>query len=206
MVKLNILYDHMRWEEKALYTACEKRGIDFSMIDAERLFLDLTSIERPEGLGEVVLQRCVSHFRGLHLTFFVFITSLTVINSYSVSSLCGNKMLTSITLAKNGIPTPKTIVAFTKEEAMRAAEELGFPSVIKPVFGSWGRLIAPLKDRETAQAILEHREEMGNPLYQIYYVQEMIKRPPRDIRTVVVGEEIVAAIYRYSAPEDWRTT
>jgi [lysine-biosynthesis-protein LysW]--L-2-aminoadipate ligase len=124
---------------------------------------------------------------------------------YNVASMCGNKLLTSLSLAKAGIPTPKTVVAFTIEEAMKALEEMGYPAVIKPVFGSWGRLIAPLKDRETAQAILEHREEIGNPLYQIFYIQEMVERPPRDIRTVVVGEEIAACIYRYSTPGDWRT-
>ncbi|MGC8937090.1 MAG: lysine biosynthesis protein LysX [Candidatus Methanomethylicaceae archaeon] len=206
MPTLSLLYDRIRTEEKVLINAAEKKGVPLTPIDAKEIHITITDFSKErEIFGDVALERCVSHFRGLHLTAALESKDIKVINSYSVSSLCGNKMLTSITLAKKGIPTPKTIVAFTKEEAMRAAEELGFPSVIKPVFGSWGRLIAPLKDRETAQAILEHREEMGNPLYQIYYIQEMIKRPPRDIRTVVVGDEIVAAIYRYSAPEDWRT-
>jgi len=203
---LSLIYDRIRTEEKLLINAAEKKGIFLRPIDAKEIHLTITDLSKDRELfGDVVLERCVSHFRGLHLTAALEGKGITVINPYSVSSICGNKMLTSIVLAKNGIPTPKTVVAFTIDEAMKAAEELGFPSVIKPVFGSWGRLIAPLKDKETAQAILEHREEMGNPLYQIYYIQEMIKRPPRDIRTVVVGEEIVASIYRYSAPEDWRT-
>ncbi|MCX8182403.1 MAG: lysine biosynthesis protein LysX [Candidatus Methanomethyliaceae archaeon] len=206
MPTLSLLYDRIRTEEKVLINAAEKKGVFLKPIDAKELHLTITDFSSERELfGDVALERCVSHFRGLHLTAALENKGITVINPYSVSSICGNKMLTSIVLAKSGIPTPKTVVAFTKEEAMKAAEELGFPSVIKPVFGSWGRLIAPLKDRETAQAILEHREEMGNPLYQIYYIQEMIKRPPRDIRTVVVGEEIVASIYRYSGPEDWRT-
>lgn len=206
MPTLSLIYDRIRTEEKLLINAAEKKGIFLRPIDAKEIHLTITDLSKDRELfGDVVLERCVSHFRGLHLTAALEGKGITVINPYSVSSICGNKMLTSIVLAKNGIPTPKTVVAFTIDEAMKAAEELGFPSVIKPVFGSWGRLIAPLKDKETAQAILEHREEMGNPLYQIYYIQEMIKRPPRDIRTVVVGEEIVASIYRYSAPEDWRT-
>lgn len=206
MPTLSLLYDRIRTEEKLIINAAEKKSIELRPIDAKEFHLTVTDLEKERELfGDVVLERCVSHFRGLHLTAALEGKSIKVINSYQVSSICGNKLLTSIVLAKNGIPTPKTLVAFTKEEAMRAVEELGFPSVIKPIFGSWGRLIAPLKDRETAQAILEHREEMGNPLYQIYYIQEMIKRPPRDIRSVVVGDEIVASIYRYSAPEDWRT-
>ncbi len=206
MPTLSLLYDRIRTEEKMLINAAEKKSVVLKPVDAKELHLTVTDFSKERELfGDAALERCVSHFRGLHLTAALEGKGITVINSYSVSNICGNKMLTSIVLAKNGIPTPKTLVAFTREEAMRAVEELGFPSVIKPVFGSWGRLIAPLKDRETAQAILEHREEMGNPLYQIYYIQEMVKRPPRDIRTVVVGGEIVASIYRYSAPEDWRT-
>ncbi len=76
--------------------------------------------------------------------------------------------------------------------------------VLKPVVGSWGRLSALIKDRETASAILEDREEMF-PLYRVYYVQEFVKRPPRDIRCFVVDGQAVAAIYRTSESGDWRT-
>lgn len=203
---LSLLYDRIRTEEKELINAAEKRGIGLKAVDAKELHLTLTEPSKERELfGDVALERCVSYFRGLHITAALEGKGIRVINPHSVASVCGNKLLSSILLAKEGIPTPKTVVAFTKEEAMRAVEEMGYPAVIKPVFGSWGRLIAPLKDRETAQAILEDREEMGNPLYQIYYIQEMVLRPPRDIRTVVVGDEIAACIYRYSSPDDWRT-
>ncbi|MDW7971133.1 MAG: lysine biosynthesis protein LysX [Nitrososphaerota archaeon] len=206
MPTISLLYDRIRTEEKLLINTAEKRGVVLKPIDVKEMHLTITNLEKDKELfGEVALERCISHFRGLHLAAILESKGITVINSYSVVNICGNKMLTSIVLTKNGIPTPKTIIAFTREEAMKAIEELGFPSIIKPIFGSWGRLIAQIKDRDVAQAILEHREEMNNPLYQIYYIQEMVKRPPRDIRCVVVGDEIVASIYRYSAEEDWRT-
>lgn len=203
---LSLLYDRVRTEEKELINAAEKKGVDLKTVDAKELHLTITDPDKDgELFGDVALERCVSHFRGLYITAILESKDVRVINKHDVARVCGNKLICSIALAKAGLPTPKTMVAFTKEEAMKAVEELGYPAVIKPVFGSWGRLIAPLKDRETTQALLEDREEMGNPLYQIYYLQEMITRPPRDIRTVVVGEEIAAAIYRYSAPDDWRT-
>ena len=203
---LSLLYDRVRTEEKELINAAEKKGVDLKTVDAKELHLTITDPNKDRELfGDVALERCVSHFRGLYITAILESKDVRVINKHDVARVCGNKLICSIALAKAGIPTPKTMVAFTKEEAMKAVEELGYPAVIKPVFGSWGRLIAPLKDRETTQALLEDREEMGNPLYQIYYLQEMITRPPRDIRTVVVGEQIAAAIYRYSAPDDWRT-
>ncbi|MDH5806940.1 MAG: lysine biosynthesis protein LysX [Candidatus Methanomethylicaceae archaeon] len=206
MPTISLLYDRIRTEEKLLINTAEKKGIYLKPIDVKELHLDITNLEKnKEIFGEIALERCISHFRGLYLTAILESKGILVINPYSVVSICGNKLLTSIILTKNRVPTPRTIIAFTKEEAMKAIEELGFPSIIKPVFGSWGRLIAQIKDRDVAQAILEHREEMNNPLYQIYYIQEMIKRPPRDIRCVVVGDEIVASIYRYSGEEDWRT-
>jgi [lysine-biosynthesis-protein LysW]--L-2-aminoadipate ligase len=203
---LSLLYDRVRTEEKELINAAEKKGVDLKTVDAKELHLTITDPDKDRELfGDVALERCVSHFRGLYITAILESKDVMVINKHDVARVCGNKLICSIALAKAGIPTPKTMVAFTREEAMKAVEELGYPAVIKPVFGSWGRLIAPLKDRETTQALLEDREEMGNPLYQIYYLQEMVTRPPRDIRTVVVGEQIAAAIYRYSSPDDWRT-
>jgi [lysine-biosynthesis-protein LysW]--L-2-aminoadipate ligase len=203
---LSLLYDRIRVEEKEIINAAQKKGVELRPIDAKELHLKITDLNKDEIFGDVAIERCVSHFRGLYITSILENKGVVVINPYSVAALCGDKLLCSMKLAKAGIPTPKTIVAFTKEEAMKVLEEeMGYPAVIKPVFGSWGRLIAPLKDRETAQALLEDREEMGNPLYQIYYIQEMVERPPRDIRTVVVGDQIAASIYRYSTPDDWRT-
>jgi [lysine-biosynthesis-protein LysW]--L-2-aminoadipate ligase len=204
MVKLNILYDHMRWEEKALYTACEKRGVDFSMIDAERLSIDLTSTERPEGVGDVVLQRCVSHFRGLHAAAALESFGVRVINSYRTSEICGNKVLNTLAFKRFNIPTPRTYLAFTQDSALEALEKLGYPAILKPVVGSWGRLVSLLKDKTAAMVALEHRELMF-PIYQIYYLQEMVRRPPRDLRVFVIGEDVPVAIYRVNTGEDWRT-
>jgi [lysine-biosynthesis-protein LysW]--L-2-aminoadipate ligase len=128
-----------------------------------------------------------------------------VINRFKVSEMCGNKLITSIVLAKNKIPTPKTQFAFSAESAQETIRKTGFPLVLKPIVGSWGRGIFPLRDRETASMIVEMREEDDSPLSRIYYVQEMIDRPPRDIRCIVVGDQAVTAIYRYSAQAEWRT-
>ncbi|MFQ6053828.1 MAG: RimK family alpha-L-glutamate ligase [Candidatus Bathyarchaeia archaeon] len=103
------------------------------------------------------------------------------------------------------MPIPKTILTFTPDEAVKAVKELEYPAVFKPVTGSWGRMIAPLRDEETTRALIEFREQFPGPFSQIYYLQEMVKRPPRDIRTIVVGDELVAAVYRHAPPDEWRT-
>jgi len=130
---------------------------------------------------------------------------LSVINSFNVSLICGNKLFTTLALTKTGVPVPKTFLAFTEKGALKGLENLGYPAVMKPVVGSWGRLVALIKDKDSAQALVESRKEMRNALLQIYYLQEYVERPPRDIRVMVIGDEVVAASYRYSPEDEWRT-
>lgn len=206
-MKLGLIYDRIRWEEKALATAAEAKGLETNRIDAKDIYLDTdwSPKETQEKFGDVILQRCISYFRGLHTTAFLESKGLKVINNMDVSLTCGNKLLTTMKLEKAKVPTPRTILSFTEESALNSIETLGYPAVLKPVTGSWGRMVVQLKDRETAQAMLEMRGQMEGSLNQIYYVQEMVQRPPRDIRTIVAGDRIIAAIYRYAPDGDWRT-
>jgi [lysine-biosynthesis-protein LysW]--L-2-aminoadipate ligase len=201
----SIIFDRTRWEEKALIKAAKRKRIKINLIDAKNTSFDINSEDLTEPYGDIVLQRCISYFRGLHVSAILEKKNMKVVNSFNTTSICGNKMLTSLALSEAKVPTPKTFVAFTPETALEILDKIGYPAVIKPVIGSWGRLVALIKDRATAEAILEHREQMGNSLLQIHYIQEMVKRPPRDIRTIVVGDEIIAAIYRSSPAGSWRT-
>ena len=115
----------------------------------------------------------------------------------------GDKALTSIALKENNVPTPKTIIAFSEESALNAIEEIGYPCVMKPVIGSWARLLAKVNDRNAAEALIEHKKTLGNYLHSIFYIQELIKKPDRDIRACVIGEETIYAIYRKS--DHWIT-
>jgi [lysine-biosynthesis-protein LysW]---L-2-aminoadipate ligase len=205
MVNVCIIYDKVRFEEKALYEKTQSKGIKSQIVDAKTITIGTESKKKDFMLGDIILQRSVSHYRGLYLTACLEFLDFKVINRFKVSEMCGNKLITSIALAKNKIPTPKTQFAFSAESAQETIRKTGFPLVLKPIVGSWGRGIFPLRDRETASMIVEMREEDDSPLSRIYYVQEMIDRPPRDIRCIVVGDQAVTAIYRYSAQAEWRT-
>ncbi len=199
---MGIIYDKIRPDERMLIDKCKKKGVPLRLYDAEKNHFDLATTTK-DAFISTILQRCISYFRALHLTAFLESIGINVINSFQAAIICGNKALTSITLTKAKIPTPKTKLAFTEKAALNALDELGYPAILKPVIGSWGRLIAPLKDLDTARAFIENREYMF-PLYQIYYLQEMVK-PDRDIRCFVIDDQAVAAIYRYPAPGDWKT-
>jgi [lysine-biosynthesis-protein LysW]---L-2-aminoadipate ligase len=205
MVELCIIYDKVRFEEKVLYEKAQKKGIKAQIVDGKTVTITTDSEKKDLALGDVIMQRSVSHYRGLYLTACLEFLSFPVINKFSVGETCGNKLLTSLVLAKSKIPTPKTQFAFSAESAMETMSKTGFPLVLKPIVGSWGRGVFPLRDEEIAGMVVEMREEDDSPFARIYYVQEMIDRPPRDIRCVVVGDQLVTAVYRYSAQNEWRT-
>ena len=205
MVEVCVVYDKVRFEEKALYDTAKKKGLKAQIIDAKKITINNASKRKTLQFGDVVLQRCISHFRGLYLSACLEFMGFMVINKFKVGETCGNKLITSLTLAKSNVPTPKTHFAFSTESAIEVINTIGFPVVLKPIIGSWGRGVFPIRDEEVANMIIEMRKENDNPLSRIYYVQEMIKRPPRDLRCIVVGDKIVAAIYRYSVENEWRT-
>jgi [lysine-biosynthesis-protein LysW]---L-2-aminoadipate ligase len=201
---IGILFDRIRWEEKELARQLELRGVPYDMIDAKSQVLPLDS-EQFKDIPEKILNRCVSYYRGQNVTAIYESHGIPIVNSGNILEVCGNKLLTSQILAKNGIPTPKTVVAFSAESAMQAVEAIGFPCVMKPIVGSWGRQVVPIRDKETAEAMIEMKEQMNESMQTVFYFQEMIKRPPRDIRCIAVGDEIVASVYRYAAEDSWKT-
>ena len=205
MVEVSIICDKVRFEEKALYEKTQKKGIKSKIVDAKTITIGTHSKKKDFLLGDVLLQRSVSYYRGLYLTASLEYLGFKVINRFEVGQTCGNKLITSIKLAENKIPSPKTQFAFSAESGLESIKNNGFPLVLKPIVGSWGRGIYPLRDLETASMIIEMREEDDSPLSRIYYIQEMVDRPPRDIRCIVVGDQAVTAIYRYSSQSEWRT-
>ena len=198
---VTILYDSVRWEEKALLEAGKKKDINIQMLDCKKLSLDLE--KKPEEYGTVI-QRCVSYYRNIHSTAALEGLGVKVINCLNTGVFAGNKLFTHMLLKKYGVPTPDATVAFSKDSALQALETQGFPKIIKPTVGSWGRLISKLNDMDSAESIIESRETMY-PIYQIHYLEEFVKRPPRDIRAIMVGDKIVAAIYRTSGNGNWKT-
>jgi [lysine-biosynthesis-protein LysW]--L-2-aminoadipate ligase len=195
-MKLGVLCSRVRVEEKMIFAALRERGVDFDRIDPRRLALDLAE----SGLDgyNAVLVRCLSHTRAYYLTHWLEYRGLLAVSSHGVIATCGDKMLTSAALQAAGLPIPRTVIAFTPESALEAIEALGYPVVIKPLSGSWGRLLARVNDRDAAEAILEHKATLGGYLHGVTYIQEYVDKPGRDLRTLVVGDEVVYAIYRRS--------
>jgi [lysine-biosynthesis-protein LysW]--L-2-aminoadipate ligase len=199
MSKVCIVFDRLRTEEKMLQKEALDRGHDAVMLDAKITQINTDSKKEDYDFGDIVLERCVSYFRGLHFTASLEFMDIPVLNKFDVANVCGNKMFMTLLLKKNNIPTPKTYFSFSSESAAENLEKVGYPLVIKPVIGSWGRGVMPIKDKDTMDAVLEIRNITDSPHDRIYYLQELIKRPPRDIRVITIGDESIAAMYRKSS-------
>lgn len=202
-MKIGMLYSRVRAEEKLLIKEMEGRGLDFDLIDVRKIQLRLDDRSDWEKY-DVVLERCVSHSRALATLQILNGWGIPTVNNAHVAEVCGSKLNTSVALQRHGVASPEVRIAYTQRAAIEAIEEMGYPVVLKPAIGSWGRLLTKVNDRESAEAILEHKETLGNYLHSIFYIQQYVEKAEgRDIRSFVVGGETICAISRTS--EHWIT-
>ncbi|WP_101295047.1 lysine biosynthesis protein LysX [Halegenticoccus soli] len=200
---VGILYSRIRRDEKLLLSELRDRGHDVTKIDVREHRFGLDGTTAPVEDVDLVVDRCLATSRSLYATRFLESYGVPVVNSAETAEICADKAKNSLALAEAGVPTPQTEVAFTKEAALEAIESFGYPCVLKPVVGSWGRLMAKIDSRNAAEAILEHKATLGHYEHKVFYVQEFVEKPGRDIRVLAADGEPVAAMTRSS--DHWLT-
>ncbi len=200
-MKLAMLVSHLRTEEKAILAAAARRDVAVERVFDREIWFDLGKQRFPE--VDLVLDRSLVHSRAEYTLRLLQSWGIPTINSFETTTLCDNKFHTNMAFIEHDVPTLRTLIAYTPESALEAIEELGYPVVLKPNTGSWGRLLAKVNGRAAAEAILEHKASLGSYHHSIFYIQEYIKKPGRDIRAFIVGDRVVAASYRNA--EHWIT-
>ncbi len=202
-VKLGILYSRIRKDEKLLLNELRERGHEVEKIDVRKESFDIGEANAVFADLDLVVDRCLATSRSLYTTKFCHAYGVPVVNNHETADVCADKVKNSLALESAGVPTPATKVAFTKESALEAIESFGYPCVLKPVVGSWGRLMAKVDSRSAAEAILEHKATLGHYEHKVFYIQEFVEKPGRDIRVLAVDGEPIAAMARSS--EHWLT-
>ncbi|ARM76018.1 lysine biosynthesis protein LysX [Acidianus manzaensis] len=200
---LGVTYDLLRWEEKNLIQEANKLGHKVVPIYTKDFYYISSEDFQIQGL-DVVLQRNTSHQRALSTSAIFEGLGYKVVNDSRTLVNCENKLITTMLLSSHDIPIPKTGFAFSKEKSIELANKLGYPSVIKPIEGSWGRMVAKVTDEDTLRSFMEYQDFTTLSAKYIYYIQEFVKKPDRDIRIFVIGDEAPVGIYRVNS-KNWRT-
>lgn len=199
-MRVAMIITRARAEEKLLLKAFQQRGIEPELVRDQELVLNPRAIDPRWGKFAIVLLRTLSASRGLYLLEYFDAWGVPTVNSLRTASICADKFKTSLALAREGVPQPEARLAFTPQSTLQAVGELGYPAVLKPVMGSWGRLLAKVNDADAAEAVLEHRQTLGNFSYHVNFAQSYIDKPHgRDIRAFVIAGETICAIYRSSS-------
>ena len=202
-MKIGMLVDRVAAEEKLLIKEIESRDVTLDLIDVRKMTLRLDDSKRWEEF-DVIFDRSVSFSKALATLQILNGWGIPTVNLARVAEVCGSKLTTSIELERNEIPTPKVSVAYSPDAALQAIEEMGYPVVMKPAIGSWGRLLSKINDRDSAETVLEHKSSLGNYTHSIFYIQQFVEKANgKDVRSFVVDGETICAIDRQS--EHWIT-
>ena len=200
MMRVAMIITRARAEEKLLLKAFQQRGIEPELIRDEELVLNPLAIDPRWSEFDIVFLRTLSTSRGLYLLEYFDRWEVPTVNSLRTANICADKFKTSLALARAGLPQPEVRLAFTPRSTLEAVGELGYPAVLKPLVGSWGRLLAKVNDVDAAEAVLEHRQTLGNFAYHVHFVQSYVDKPHgRDIRAFVIAGQTICAIYRSSS-------
>jgi [lysine-biosynthesis-protein LysW]--L-2-aminoadipate ligase len=204
-LQIGVLMSHVRAEEKQLLAAIAGRGVEPVRLLDRTLSFELTALDRPQPQRlDLLLDRCMAHGRAAVALQVFTAMGVRCINSMKASNTADDKIATTLALARAGVPTIRTSAAFDIESALRVLdEEIGYPAVLKPVTGSWGRLLAKVNSRAAARSVLEHKRALGSFHHGVFYLQEYVEKPGRDLRIFVVGDEVIAGSYRTA--EHWVT-
>ena len=200
---LGMVCTGVRAEEKMLAAALSERGVELHVVDDRTIHGDLGSW--PEALPQLdaVLLRSKSHWRNVVIARWLETLGGRPINESRVIETCGDKVLTTLALLGAGVPTLGASVAFAPEGGKMAAQGIGYPLVVKPVIGSWGRLIGKVNDSDALDLVLDHKAALGGAPHTVTYLQRFVETGGRDVRSFVVGGRCIAAIARTS--EGWKT-
>lgn len=199
-MRVGVLCSRIRLEEKLIFGALDRRSLRWERIDEATLACDLAQRSAP---WDVVLGRTLSYWNAYYASTWLANAGVRTVNRPEVVHVCGDKLLTTAALAHHGVPVPRTSVAFSPDAALDVIESFGYPVVLKPLVGSWGRLLARINDRDAAEALIEHRQYMRSPQHGVFYVQEYVDKPGRDLRVLVAGDRVLAAIERLA--DHWIT-
>jgi RimK family alpha-L-glutamate ligase len=157
--------------------------------------LDACDVVLVRGIPRGSLEQIVFRVDALHA---LAAAGVRAVNGALAIERAIDKFLASALVAAAGVPTPRTVACERADDALEAFAALGSDVIVKPLFGSMGFGMARVEDRDVAQRVFRALEIER----AVYYLQETVPHDGIDVRALVVGERVIAAIERVGA--GWR--
>jgi len=198
--RIAVLASRVGADEKRLFDALARRDVPYDHLDTRRQWFEAGQRDLP---WAVMLNREIGHVRATYAARCFASAGVQVINTVEATEVCGDKWCTTMVLQAAGVPTPRTALGLTPKAALDALDSIGYPALVKTLVGSWGRLVVQLPDADCAKGVFEYVAALPGPQSHLGYVQELIDKPDRDIRAIVVGGDVLGAVYRTG--ESFRT-
>jgi glutamate--LysW ligase ArgX len=151
---VDLVVDVVRLEEQLLRKALE-RWARLRVVDLDR---------EPIPIGgarvDSAVVRPISMYRAAYAAAGYEAARVFTVNSSETIIYAGDKMLTYTRMRAHRLPVPRAYYASTPEAAVKAAEELGYPVVVKAPVGSWGRLVSRARRPEKVEQIARLRRAL----------------------------------------------
>jgi [lysine-biosynthesis-protein LysW]---L-2-aminoadipate ligase len=198
-VNVAFLAERLRVEERQLADSFKSRGLCSELIKPASLSINLN--ESTQQVADLILDRGVTTKDTAALSALLATNGAMVVNRPATSRLMADRLALMRHLVIAGLPVPQSRVCFGEESALKAIEEIGYPAVIKtldvdPAFPS-----AFVDDRDSAEAIVEHRIVLGHDhTALIQSFQPSVH--DRSLRAVVIGSQPVS--YDARPHDGWR--
>jgi ribosomal protein S6--L-glutamate ligase len=217
-LKIAIISDHATplWSARQILLALENLGVTTQYIRPSELVSvfgeEEYSVLHLPSLKPLDIDGAILRDLGTSLTLENFLRrydvlrhlellGTLVINPVESMITARDKYRSLMLLSKAGIPVPKT---FVLEDFMTVPKivEMWGKAVVKPLIGSMGFGIVMTENPDIAYTIARTLLQLKQPVY----LQKYVEKPGRDIRVLVIGNEIVAAYYRVqTSPNVWKT-
>ncbi len=213
-MKIVALVSGLGWHVQDLERAARRLGIEFRPIAFNTLVGSIgphgrsvrasgIDLGRQDGLVLRMmppdgLERVIFRMNAAHL---VERSGVPVLNPPRAIEISVDKYLSLAMIHDAGLTVPSTITCESAESALEAFDALGGDVVVKPLFGSEGRGLLRVAERELARRVFHTLERLGS----VIYVQKTVRHPGFDYRAFVLGGRVIGAIRRHGPPGDWRT-
>ena len=188
---------------EAIYEELKKRFDEAHFYNLKELYIGFNHKEQE--LSRDLSRHDIVYIRGSYKYKDLLVTLASMIKTYTPIRPEGflimhNKLLTHIYLKEKGIPMPKTYIAPTINEAKKILKDIKYPVMIKFLEGTQGKGVLFFDSFAAASSFLDSLEKE-----KPFIIQEHIDSNGEDIRLIVAGDKVVAAMKRKAAPMEMRS-